>query len=210
MATLRQLLDDLNDRLNDPNDAAGAGLANKTRYLNHGLRAMYPKVYQTVLDSTLVVAADTYEYALPAVFANARLIRVEVETGNASNRYVHLYNFEIVPSLTDKILQLDAEELLAAPGARFRILAAKPLTEMAVEGDDFTGPPGTEEIPVWYALGLALSRRVEDRTAYTRYSTTNGQNGVDISEMMAASQFAFGQFELLLDRYEMPLPAQAG
>ena len=41
-------------------------------------------------------------------------------------------------------------------------------------------------------------------------ATTAAQNGVDIEQMMVSSQFAFGQFELLLDRHEMPIPAQAG
>lgn len=209
MATLRDLLDDLNDRLNDADDAAGAGLVNKTRYINHGVRAMYPKVYQSVSDSSLVIVEDTYEYSLPASFDDAKIVRVDLETDEASGMYQSLYNYEILPVLDDKLLLLQDPDLLVHPGAKIRIVGVQALSALAGEADVYTGPPGTEELPVWYALGLALSRRVEDRTLYTRFSTTVAQNGVGLESLMGAASFAFAQFELLLDRHEMPLPAQA-
>lgn len=210
MATMQTLLDDLNDRLNDVNNAAGAGEANKMRYINHGIRAMYPKVYRTVVDSSLVVAADTFEYELPATFDHAKIVRVEIEVDQDNGRFAHLDNFEIVPTLPDKKLRIDSVELPVETGALIRVVGVRPMTELTTVGSTYDGPPGTEEIPVWYALGLVLSRRIEDRTVHTRYATAHARNGVGIDEMWSSAQFAFGQFELLLDRYEMPLPAQAG
>ena len=210
MATLQELLDDLNDRLNDANNAAGAGEANKIRYINSGIAAMYPKVYKTVSDSTLVIAEDTWEYELPATFDHARIVRVEVETSSTSNRFIHLYDFEIVPTQENKILRLDHLEMPVDADSRIRVVGVRPLTPLAATTDTYDGPPGTEEIPVWYAFGRVLGRRLEDRMGHTRYSTTAAMNGVDINEIMNASQFAFAQFELLLDRYALPLPAQAG
>lgn len=210
MATLQDLLDDLNDRLNDANNAAGAGEANKIRYINNGIRATYPRLYRTLSDTSLLIAADTYEYTLPATFDHARMVRVEVETGNATDRYTHLYDFEIVPLQESKILRLDHLELPVDTGSRIRLIGVQPLTALALTTDTYDGPPGTEEIPVWYAFGLAMGRRLEDRLLHTRFSTTAAMNGVDINEIMNANQFAFAQFELLLDRHAMPLPAQAG
>lgn len=211
MATMQDLLDDLNDRLNDANNAAGAGEANKMRYINHGIRAMYPKVYRTVSDSTLALVADTYEYTIPSALDHGKIFRVEIEGDpNGTPRYYHLYNYEIIPTQTGKKIRLDHTELPEDATAIIRITGAQPISTLAAVGTTYGGPPGTEEIPVWYALGLVLSRRLEDRTLHTRYSTTAAQNGVDLEQLMVSSQFAFGQFELLLDRYEMPLPAQAG
>lgn len=210
MATLQDMLDDLNDRLADANNAAGAGEAAKIRYINHGLRAMYPRVYRTVSDNSLVIAADTYEYTLPATLDFARIFRVEIETGSGTARYTHLYDYEIVPTQENKIIRLDALELPVDTGAKLRVFGAQPLTALVATNHVYDGPPGTEEIPVWYALGLVLSRRLENRVDYTRYATNVAGNGVDINEVMNASQFAFAQFELLLDRHALPFPAQAG
>lgn len=210
MVLLQSLLDDLNDRLNDANNAAGAGEAAKIRWINSGQAAMYPKIFKTVSDDSTLIVADTYEYTLPATFDYSKIVRVELESGEATNRFVHLFDFEIIPLQTGKVVRLDHLELPVAAGARIRVSAVKPLTAMTSTGSTYEGPPGTEEIPVWYALGLALGRRLEDRIVHTRYSTTAAANGVDIEEIMSASQFAFAQFELLLERHSMVLPAQAG
>lgn len=210
MPTLADLLADLNDRLDDADSSAGIGRDKKVRYINHGLRAMYPKIYESVRDSSLVVVDDEYEYALPAAFDHATITRVQLESASGSNRYGHLYEYEIHPTLTDKVLELDHTVLPVEAGARFRIFAVKPLTELSLDADVYTGPPNTQEIPVWYALGLALGRGIEPRSDHTRYSSTAAQNGVDLDELMTASQFAFAQFELLLERHQMPLPTQTG
>jgi hypothetical protein len=95
-------------------------------------------------------------------------------------------------------------------GTKIRVTSAVPLTPFATSASTYDGPPITEELPVWYALGVATGRRLEDRADYRRYSVIAAQNGVDISELMNAAQFPFVQFELLLDRYAMPLPAGMG
>lgn len=211
MATMQDLLDDLNDRLNDANNAAGAGEVNKMRYINHGVRALWPKLYKTVADSSIALVADTYEYTLPSTFDNAKIFRVELETDpDDIPRFIHLYNYEIIPTLTGKILRLDHVELPEVATALIRIHGARPIGTMAATGTTYEGPPGTEEIPVWYAYGLVCQRRLEDRLVHTRYSTTAAQNGVDVEQIMAASQLAFSMFNQLLDQHEMPLPAQAG
>jgi hypothetical protein len=211
MATMQTLLDDLNDRANDANNAAGAGEANKMRYINRGIAAMWPRIYRTVSDATITVAADTFEYAIPGgVGDESEIFRVEIEDINApGTRYVELDNYDIVPLLTSRVLQLHSVPTTLV-GAKIRITAAKPLSPLATLGSTFDGRQIHEELPVWYALGILLSRRLEDRTNHTRYSTTDARNGVDIDEQLVTSQFAFAQFENLLERMSMPWPASVG
>jgi hypothetical protein len=208
MATLLNFLDDLRDRLNDSADNQ-IPKATKVRYINHGIRATWPRLYKTVRDSTLVVAADDYEYPLPAAVGNnGKLLRVEHETGVGTNRFVETYDYTIVPGLTDPILQFD--NTLPVIGAKIRITAAKPLTELVADGDTYDGPAQTDELPVLYAMGLSLTRRLDDRIDHRRLSTTTGTNQVGPDEIMTAGQFNFAQFELLLERHAMPLPTSGG
>jgi len=214
MATMQDLLDDLNDRLNDANNAAGAGEANKMRWINRGIAAMWPRIYRTVIDSTLAVVTNTHEYAIPAAVGDeSEIFRVEIKDFSVTaTRYLELDGFDIVPALTGRVLQLPPHISLDGSwtGALVRITAAKPLTKLTATGSVFDGRQIYEELPVWYALGLAIGRRIEDRTVYTRYSTIDARNGVDINEQMNASQFAFAQFETMLERMAMPWPASVG
>jgi hypothetical protein len=210
VATCATLLADLNDRLNDPgNSQAGEEL--KIGWLNSGIAAMWPKIYRTVRDSTLTIASNTYEYNVPsAVGANTKILRVEVETGSATGRYVDVSGADIVPGLTDPILVF-REGLPGAAGSKIRITAAKMLTPFTTSASTYDGPTGSEELPVLYAMGIACSRRIDDRVDHRRYNSTQNQAGiVTINEMMDVSQFWFSQFELILERQAMPLPSPAG
>ena len=209
---MQDLLDNLNDFLNDSNNAAGIGEAVKMRYINRGVAAMWPRIYRTVTDSTIVLAANTYEYFIPAgVGDESEIFRVEVEDTTVTNgRFVELDRFDIVPVLTSRVLQLPVAPTGSLVGANVRITAAKPLSRMAATGTVFDGRQIHEELPVWYALGLALSRRLEDRTLHTRYATIDGRNGVDINEQIGTASYAFAQFEAMLERMAMPWPASVG
>lgn len=208
MTLASDLLADLNDRIDD---VANIQIpeATKLRYLSHGIRAMWPKIYRTMTDTTVALVTDVFEYAIPsAVGDDAMITRVDVETGVASGRYVQLDDLEILPTQTGKTLILDFRPSYV--GARFRIISAKKVSALTNSAETYLGPPGTEELPVWYAMGLVMDRRHENRVDYTRYSTVAAANGVDITEVMNSSQFCFAQFEVLLDRYEMPLPSRVG
>jgi hypothetical protein len=74
----------------------------------------------------------------------------------------------------------------------------------------YTGPDGTEELPVLYAMGLATARALDDRMDYQRYSVANQVPNVESTDIMTVSQFWFAQFELLLDRFQIPLPTFFG
>lgn len=206
MATLLNMLDDMRDRLNDSTDTQVAKLT-KVRYINHGIRATWPRLYRTTRDTSVVLVANTFEYAVPAAVGNnTKLLRLEVESDVASGRYAELYDYLIVPGLTDPVLQFTGLDLPGPAGARVRITAANPLTELVADVDVYDGPAQTDELPVLYAMGLALTRRLDDRIDHRRLSTTAGTNQVGPDEIMTAGQFNFAQFELLLERFAMPVP----
>lgn len=206
MATLQNLLDDLNDRLTDvPN--AQAGQPRKIGWINAGIGAMWPKLYKTIRDNTLVVAANTYEYVLPAVFAHARVITVEAESASGSGRYTQVYDTDILPDLAAPVLVFRGE--IPQTGAKVRVTAAKKITDLAAVTDTYDGPPGSEELPVLYAMGIASGRRLDDKIDHRRYAATQAPGTVSPNDLMDAAQFWLGQFELILDRQAMPLPAMA-
>lgn len=213
MATGQTFLDDLNDRLNDVDNAAGMGEAAKLRLINRGIAAMWPRIFRTVADDSIAIVTDQYEYDIPAAVGDeGEIFRVELEDVNAANtRFVELDGYDIVPLITGRTLQLPSWVVGASnDGALIRISAALPLSQLASTASTFDGRAIHEELPVWYALGVALSRRIEDRVDYTRYSTIDARNGVDISEQMLTSQFCFSQFEAMLERMQMPWPASVG
>ena len=208
MATLADMLADLNDRINDTGDSQ-VDKPTKVRYLNHGIRATWPRLYRTERDDSTILAVDTVEYAIPAaVGSNSKILRVERETADGSGIYSLLMNYSMVPGLTDPLIILDSAPSSAQIGGKLRVTAAVRLTALAVDADVYDGPAGTEELPVLYALGLVMQRGLDDRIDHRRYSTTGNANGVGPDQIMTASQFAFAQFELLLERFAMPLPTE--
>lgn len=200
MSTMQDLLDDLNDRLGDANNAAGAGEVKKMRWINHGVRAMWPRIY-TDVSTTIALVDGTYEYALGTDFDAAEVHRVEVE--NTLGRFYPIPDW-VIDTRDGKVINFPSLPHLA--GQDLRISAVRPVPAMATTAATYDAPEGTEELPVLYAMGIAAGRVVDPRLLHTRYSTVAAQNGVDINELMNASQFWFAQFELLLDRLGMPWP----
>jgi hypothetical protein len=204
------MIDDLRDRLNDVADTQ-VPFATKLRFLNRGMAAMYPKIHQLVRDSTLTVAT-AFEYTFPAGVGTGKVLTIEIETGAATARFVPLNRYDIIPSGTAPTLVLMDSALPAPAGSKFRITTADRLTPFvaanytASQSVTYTGPAGTEELPVLYAMGLATARALDDRMDYTRYSVTQVNNAVDPNDIMQVSQFWFAQFELLLERLNMPFP----
>jgi hypothetical protein len=205
------MIDDLRDRLNDVGDTQ-VPFGTKLRFLNRGQAAMFPRVFKITQDNTVALVSGTYEYALPAGVGAGKILTVEVESGAASNRYTPLTRYDLIPSLTAPILVLLDNSLPSVASARLRVTVANRLTPFASvtyaasSSETYAGPAGTEELPVLYAMGLATARVLDDRMDYTRYSATQVNGAVDPNDIMQVSQFWFAQFELLLERLQMPFP----
>lgn len=202
MATLLTLLDDLRDRLNDAGDTQ-VTKANKIKYLNYGINQMFPYVYRVVRD-TVTLATDTYEYQLPVTMvSDARIFRVEVETGVSTGKYVKVEDFEITPGSTRYI---SFPALPGRVGAKVRVSAAYRLAQLVNDNDVFGGWVGSEELPVLYAMGCVAGRRLDDRLDHRRLSTVASANGVGVETIEGNAQFWFAQFDVALERVGMPLP----
>jgi hypothetical protein len=164
---------------------------------------MFPRVYRIVKDSSLIVLEDQFEYSFPTSVASGKVLTVEVESDVGSLRYQSLQRYDVVPYATPTLVLLD---LYTPPaGVTFRIVVADRLTDFVDASSTYTGPAGTEELPILYAMGLATARPLDDRMAYSRYAVSQ-QSAPGPGDIMQASQFWFAQFELLLDRLAMPYP----
>jgi len=210
MSTAAEMIDDLRDRLNDAGDTQ-IPFPTKLRFLNRGQAAMYPKIFRLVRDSTLVVLDDEFEYDFPAGVGTGKVISVEVETDAASDRYQPLQRYDVIQSITAPILSLI--DLDTPPvGARFRITTADRLAPFvaasyaAAGSETYTGPAGTEELPVLYAMGIATARPLDDRMNYDRMATLQQSGAIGPNDIMQVSQFWLAQFEMLLERMAMPWP----
>jgi hypothetical protein len=204
------MIDDLRDRLDDVSDTQ-VPFNTKLRYLNRGQAAMFPKIFRVVRDTSLEVLADEFEYDFPAGVGTGKVISVEVETGDATDRYQPLQRYDVIQSITSPILSLI--DLDTPPvGARFRITTADRLAPFvaasyaAAGSETYTGPMGTEELPVLYAMGLATARPLDERMATNRMATMQQSGAIGPNDIMQVSQFWLAQFEMLLERMAMPWP----
>lgn len=214
MATQADLVADLRYRLNDAGDTQ-VTKADKTRYLNLGISATYPRLYRTVRDATTLLVADTFEYAMPSAVGASpfKILMVELETGAGSGRYRHAPDYTIIHDTTSPIISFDTPDLPSEVGAKIRITAIKPLdlfTESITLAETYGGPLGTEELPVLYAMGCIASKPLDDRLNHNQYSTAYVLGSPQPVDLMTTSQFWFAQFELLLDRFAMPEPPANG
>lgn len=210
MSTSAEMIDDLRDRLNDASDTQ-ISFPTKLRFLNRGQAAMFPKIFRVVRDTSLVVVDDDFEYDFPAGVGTGKVISVEIETGDSTNRFQPLQRYDVIQSITSPILSLI--DLDTPPvGARFRITTADRLapfvaSDYAAAGSEiYTGPAGTEELPVLYAMGLATARPLDDRMNYDRMATLQQSGAIGPNDIMQVSQFWLAQFEMLLERMAMPWP----
>lgn len=208
MATLLEMLDDLRDRLTDPGDTKYS-LVRKKAWINAGQSSMFPHIYRIVRDSSIVLVSNDFEYNIPAAVAtDARILGVEVEDSDLDGHFHKLggESYDILPGVTDSILSLKGVYLPSAVGANIRITSAMPLTTLVNTGDTYTGPAITAELPVLYAMGTAMSRDVEQRLQWSRFSATQGLNGIGMDDFVTSSQYWMQRFDMLLERFAMPAP----
>lgn len=211
MSYAGDMVDDLRDRLTDPMDIQ-VPLVTKIRFLNRGQAAMFPRIYQVKRDSTLQLQDGVFEYTLPVGIGGGKVLTVEVESDAGSARYTPLTRYDLVPSITSPVIVLLDTGLPSAIDAKLRVTTAERLTPFAAvdyaaaQGEDYSGPVGTEELPVLYAMGLITARPLDDRMTYNRYAATQQPGSIGPGDIMQVSQFWFAQFEILLDRLAMPFP----
>ncbi len=207
-----ELIDQLRDLTGDTSDTV-VTFANKIRYLNRGQAAMFPRIYQVVQDTTLTITTADPTYDIPAaVGAYGRLLSVEIEATPSGGDYVRNGRYDIIPhATTPKLILIDIPTSVLS-GSRIRVTAAKQLTPFAAANytaagsEVYSGPAGTEELPVLYALMIINSRKIYDRNDYTRYSVQQANAAATSNDLMVTAQFWRDQFNQLLEQLAMPLP----
>ena len=209
---LAELIDEMRDLLGDATDTL-VPFSSKVRYLNLGLAAMYPKIWQITRDTSITISSlTTREYTIPAAIASGQLLTVELETGSATGVYPRVSKYDIISPWTTPIITI-AEDLTDRVGARLRLTAATQITKFvaadyAAAGSVlFTGPPMAQGLPVLYAMSMSMTRILNARMSYDKLSVQIQNNAVGPNDIMASSNFWMGQFLSQLDQLEMPFPS---
>lgn len=210
MAFVSDMFDQLRDLLNDATDTQ-VPFATKKLFLNRGIARMWPRIGRIVSDSTVTIAEDTYEYAMPAGFVDGLLLSVEVETSN-TNEFQRYDAYDVIYGDEDLGSRLVITGPLPATGRKLRLRYYLPIASIAAasyaaaQAESWNGPDRAMGLPVLYAMGMCSARKLDDRQDTIRYNTTDSLNGVTDQDIMAASQMWFGQFEAELADMERPLP----
>lgn len=211
MAFVSEMFDQLRDLLNDATDAQ-VTYANKKLWINRGIRRLWPHIYRTVVDTSITVVADTYDYTLPAAVADGVITSVEIETDPGGGQFVRFEAYDIVDGDEDQAGVFRFVNFLPEVGTDIRIRYAAPIPVVAAasyaasQSESWTGPDRALNLPVLYAMAMIAARKLDDRQDHTRYSTTQALNGVTDQDLMAGVQLWMGQFELELDTWSRPLP----
>ena len=211
MAFVSEMVDQLRDLLNDATDSQ-VPIATKKMFLNRGIVRLWPRMYR-IVNATINLVADTYDYSLAVAIADGYIISVELSTASGGSEYERLRDYDIIAGDEDLAGTFRMTRSTSALGGyTVRIRYAAPISPISastyanMQSEVFTGPDRALNLPVLYAMGLIAGRRLDDRQDHTRYSTTQAANGVTDTDIMQAQQLWLGQFELELDAMERPLP----
>lgn len=207
--------DQIRDLLEDAADSQFTFLK-KRFYLNQGMRAMWPRVHQIVVDSTTAFVDDTYEYTIPAAVRNGHLVLLEKSTAADTDFFYAMDydDYEISPGAAGAsriILKFDPGSTWGG-GGLIRITAALPLTAYsaanytAAGSEAFTGPDYTSEGPVLYAMSRLVAAPLDDRLDYGRLSVQAQNRAATPAELISASSYWLDEFERRVDEWKMPLP----
>lgn len=211
MTTLADMVADLQERLDDATDTKVSAVAKK-RYINFGIAATWDRLYKVIVDDSSSYAREVTEYPLPTSFAeDARIFRVELESPEGSGNFFPISDFDVLPAGSEvgpgsRFPTLVLPLRRWADGVAIRVMAAARLASLSLDADVYDGPVGTDELPVLYAMGCSLSKRVEERVDHRRYNLTIGANGNTVDDTMVAADRWYAQFEIMLDRFAMPMP----
>lgn len=211
MAFVSEMVDQLRIMLDDADDSQVA-IGTKKLWLNRGIRMLWPNIYRIVVDTSLAIVADTYEYALPVAVADGYITSMERETANLTARYVRWEDYDIIDGNEDQAGVLRVLGALPETGVKIRIRYAAPIgpitssTYANMQAETWVGPDRALNLPVMYAAAMITGSKLDNRQDHSRYSTLQAQNGVTDQDLMAATQMWMGQFELELDKLTRPLP----
>lgn len=211
MAFVSEMFDQLRDLLQDDTDTQ-ISYAQKKLWLNRGIRQLWPNLFRTVVDTSITVVADTYDYTLPAAVTDGIIQSVEIETGSGTNRFLRFEDYDIIEGDEDQAGVFRFAVSLPEAGTDVRIRYSAPIPTISAasyvlaQAEAWVGPDRAMMLPPLYAMAMITLRKLDNRQDHTRYSTTQATNGVTDQDIQSAGQMWMGQFELELDKWSRPLP----
>lgn len=207
-------IDQIRDFLVDPTDTQVA-FAMKVHYLNMGLRAMYPRVFRIVTDSTDVWESDVYYYPLPATVRGGHLFLIEGSTSADTDyfRPLDYDEYDVIPGAAGA----DQLSITWNPGSTYaggyiRYHAAMPHTKYvaanyaASQSLVYEFPDYTVEGPVLYAMSRIMAVPLDRRMDYTRHSVQNMNRAASPQEIVSVSAYWLDEFERRVEEWRMALP----
>lgn len=207
-------IDQLRDLLEDQTDTQFS-FAKKQYYLNQGMRAMWPRVHQIVVDTTLQFVDDQYEYTIPAAVRGGRYALFEKSAAADDDFFYAMdyddYTIKPGPAGAD-ILILGFDPNSTWEDGYIRITAALPLTEYvaadytAAGSEAYTGPDYTSEGPTLYAMSRLVAAPLDNRLDYGRMSVQAQNRAASPQELIGAGAYWLDEFERRVDEWKMPLP----
>jgi hypothetical protein len=207
-------IDQVRDLLEDQTDTQFS-FAKKLHYLNMGLRAMWPRVYQIQSDSTTQFVDDTYEYAVPAAVRGGRYVLFERSTASDDDYFqpMDYDEYRILPQNGGAdIIRLGFDPSSTYADGYIRITAALPLSAYtsadytAAQTEAFSGPDYTSEGPVLYAMSRLIAAPLDNRLDYGRMSVQAQNRAASPQELIASSAYWLDEFERRLDEWKMAIP----
>jgi hypothetical protein len=210
-------IDQLRDLLEDAADSQ-VTFARKLYFLNAGQRAMWPRVYQIVQDSSTTFTDDQYEYTIPAAVRGGRIFQLEKSLAADTD---YFYPFDIDDYNIQRVSTAGADKIILNwdPGSTYgdtgviRITSALPLTPYtaaayaASQSEVYTGPDYTLEGPVLYAMSRISAIPLDDRMDHGRISVQAQNRAASPQEYLAVSAYWLDEFERRVEEWNLPLPA---
>jgi hypothetical protein len=209
VAYVSQCFDELRALLADPNDAK-LSFDTKKLFLNRGIDRLWPRLWR-VTETGYYLPAGERMVNLGGDDRRGRIIGVWWED-HTGQRY-RIGRFDVIAGDEDQNAALRlAGPVSASTAQTVYVRAAVPIVQIgaasyvAAQSEVWTGPDKAIELPVFWAMGLAAMRRLDDRQAFSRYSTTRALNGVDDRDIVDASSYWFSEFWRGVAELEVPLP----
>ena len=171
--------------------------------LYDGLRAIFPAAGKTYVDLSINIAVNTWDYSLPAYFADPRSKIISVEIADP---YIPTQPFKPAPGGVDRIglqtLHLPWAQRFS-PVARLRITGWGPYLRL---GDL---EPQLEQLPIWYALGVLLTKKEAKRIREDTLIPLVGIGGVQPGQHVQTGDYYQRRFEAALHALaRLPGPTQ--
>lgn len=159
-----------------------------------GLRAMFPVVGRTYVDTSIPIQVDVWDYTLPAWFQDprSRLISLEV-----ADPFIPTEPFKPAPGGAERIgisqIHLPWAQRYS-PTARLRITGWGPYLEL---GDL---EPQLYHLPIWYCLSVLLPKREAKRIREDTQIPLTGSGGQQPTLNLQTGDYYARRFEAELAR----------